>query len=231
MPERPGLRLPTTFPGWVRLALALGWVLLLVLTFGIGERPSTLADLEDAVRTGGVDEVRVSGGLSERGRGFATVEVHWQRGLGHYAVTVVEARPLRAAVHTDKEVVGDVETRLLRLQPDLTIRQEAFSPPGVSTSLLGRPMYDGAAMAVVGLWLGTLLSLVVLPQPWRATRWAWFWLMCGLAPLGSLAYLVLSGPAPFLNPPRDPARRLTGGKAFLLTIVLGFLGSVLVLAF
>lgn len=230
MPERPGVRLPTTFPGWARLALASGWVALLVFTFGIGARPSSLADLEDAVRTGEVDEVRVSGGLSEGAHGFATVQLSWQRGLGHYRAEVFEARPVSAAPSRDLRAVTDVETRLVGLQPGLTIRNEDYSPPGTSAELWGRPVYDGAALALGGLWVSTLLLMIALPQPWRVTRWGWFWLMWGLAPLGSIAYLVLSGPAPFLRPPLDPARRLTGGWAFLLSIMLAFVWSVLLVA-
>ncbi len=153
--------------------------------------------------------------------------MHWQRGLGQYAATVVEARPLRAAVNIDKEAVGDVETRLLRLRPDLTIRHEDFSPPSSSASLMGRPVYDGAAIALGGLWVSTLLLMIALPRPWRATQWAWFWLMWLPAPLGQLAYLLLSGPVPGTSPPRD-GKRLTGGSGLLLAIALGFAVNVMI---
>jgi hypothetical protein len=38
--------------------------------------------------------------------------------------------------------------------------------------------------------------------------------------VGAVAFLMLSGPFPGTRPPRDPGRRLTGGWAFLLGMVL-----------
>lgn len=58
------------------------------------------------------------------------------------------------------------------------------------------------------------------PAPWRATSWAWIWLILGGGPLGSIAYLLLGGPLGLWRP-RDVNRRLTGGWAFLIALVLG----------
>jgi hypothetical protein len=74
------------------------------------------------------------------------------------------------------------------------------------------------ALAAFGLFLAWLAFLVGGPQPWRATRWAWFWL--GFPPVGVLAHLLLSGPTPGLPAPRRPDRRLTGGWAFLIYLVV-----------
>ena len=223
---------PALLSVWARLALGLGWVALLVLTFGVGERESSLAELEDAVRAGEVSDIVVSGGLSARGRGMATVEVHWREGITRYSATVIEARPRRSAPPPQRldgadVVAGDVEDRLARLQPGLTFHREDYDPPGVSTSLMGEPVHDGAAMALLGLWGSTLLLLVLSPQPWRATRWAWFWLMWVPVPLGQLAYLLLSGPAPGTSPPRD-GKRLTGGQGFLLAVAAGLAANLLI---
>ena len=70
--------------------------------------------------------------------------------------------------------------------------------------------------ALAGLWL-----LVAGPQPWRATRWSWFWLAA--VPGGPVAFLLLSGPTPGVRPPRPERPRLTGGKALLLAIGLSIL--------
>ena len=43
---------------------------------------------------------------------------------------------------------------------------------------------------------------------------------CGVPPLGGLAFLLLGGSTAVLRPAR-PQRRLTGGWAFLLSIVVG----------
>ena len=73
------------------------------------------------------------------------------------------------------------------------------------------------------------------PDPWR--RWtaavAAFlvpvvaaWLL--LPPVGSIAFLLLSGPTAGLPAPRNPRRRLSGGWAFLLSLPLtGAVGALL----
>lgn len=83
------------------------------------------------------------------------------------------------------------------------------------------------AMSAALLFFAGFGLLIAGPQPWRATRWAWFWLL--LPPVGSVAFLLLSGPTPGLPSPRNPRRRLTGGGgvAFLLSLLLmPLLGSV-----
>ena len=50
-------------------------------------------------------------------------------------------------------------------------------------------------------------------------RYALLWLLTGLGPVVLLAYLVLGLPRPGA-PLQPPGRRLTGGWAFLLTLVL-----------
>ena len=73
------------------------------------------------------------------------------------------------------------------------------------------------------LGLGALVLLVGGRHPWRATRWAWFWLvvLTGVPTYAIVAYLLLSGRTPLVPAPRRGARRLTGGWAFLLGVLLG----------
>lgn len=71
----------------------------------------------------------------------------------------------------------------------------------------------GAVAFLVALL--TLMLLINGPPPW----WAWFWL--GTNPVGAVAFLVLSGPTPGVPAPDNPARRLTGGWAFLLSPLAG----------
>ena len=56
-------------------------------------------------------------------------------------------------------------------------------------------------------------------MPWRATKWAWIWLILLSGPLGSVAYLLLGGPLGLWRA-RDLSRRLTGGWAFRIAMVL-----------
>ena len=61
--------------------------------------------------------------------------------------------------------------------------------------------------------------LVAGPKPRLATRWAWFWLFCVAPPLSTLAFLLLGGSV-VAGQREHRGRRLTGGWAFLLSIVL-----------
>ncbi len=209
---------------WSRLALVLGWVLLVAIAFVVGERPSSLRDLDHAVAAGEVHEVRISGGLGADGRGFSTVQVHWRHGMLGYTTEVIEARPRNEAPRRSERgdatavIGGDLGTRLQAAQPGLEVVRVA--PTSWSTTLLGWQLPGWAGLGVLVLMVATLLMLVGSPEPWRATRWAWFWLMLVAAPVGVPAYLLLAGPTPLVPAPRTSARRLTGGWAFLLALVL-----------
>jgi len=71
--------------------------------------------------------------------------------------------------------------------------------------------------ALVGA-IGTLMVLVSGPQPWRATRWAWFWIIPTV--IGPPLFLILAGATPPLRSPREQHRKLTGGWAFLVALLL-----------
>ncbi|RHW25914.1 hypothetical protein D0Z08_16365 [Nocardioides immobilis] len=73
---------------------------------------------------------------------------------------------------------------------------------------------------MAGLFVMTIGMLGAAGEPWRATRWAWFWLILMLPPFACPAYLLFGGPAGLARPKR-PEARLTGGWAFLLAILLG----------
>ena len=220
----------TAVPAWSGLPRTVGWVLLgcgsllLLAALFLGARPSTLAHLEADVASGEVDAVQIAGGLSANGRGFSTVQVHWRRSLVGYSTEVIEARPRRAAPPLASRegvtavVTEDLGTRLTALQPKLRVGRAEFGH--LSSSLLGWRMPGWLAAVSLVFLLATLLLLVHGPQPRRATRWAWFWLMV-LTPVGAMAYLLLAGPTGLVRGPRDASKRLTGGWALLLAVFLG----------
>ncbi|WP_282943998.1 hypothetical protein [Cellulomonas endometrii] len=70
-------------------------------------------------------------------------------------------------------------------------------------------------------FLAALVLLITQPGPALATRWAWFWLGAFAWPFW-LAFVLLE-PTPVWSrrPATVPARRLTGGWAWLAGVVLG----------
>jgi hypothetical protein len=89
------------------------------------------------------------------------------------------------------------------------VRHESLVPSGVIWGWFGI-----AVLTTIGL-------LIAGPQPRRATKWAWFWLAVSITPLW-LVFLVLEPVPMWSDQPRPVARRrLTGGWAFLLSLVLG----------
>jgi hypothetical protein len=206
--------------GWVLLIC--GLLLLLTAPF-VGARSATLAHLEADVASGEVEAVQIAGGLAGD-RGYAVVEVQWRRGLVGYRTEVIEASPRRAAPSRASRgdatgvITEELGTRLTASEPGLRVDRVEFSR--LTSSFLGWQVPGWLAAASLVFLLATLLLLVHGPRPWRATRWAWFWLIA-LTPVGAAAYLLLAGPTALVRAPRDPSKRLTGGWAFLIALFLG----------
>ena len=203
------------------------WVLLAATVTVTGafflttEQPSSYRDLRAAVSEGDVDEVTVYGSTAPY-RGRLEVQVRWERGpfgaFGHVA-TVTEQHPLRDRPWHRRIVVEDVGADLTGLDPDLVVVRHDDAPSSSSTQAYGRPVafWFVAVSVVVTLW--TLLLLVTGDPPWRATRWAWFWLMGMVPPVGIVLFLLLSGRTGRW-PPSRPDERLTGGWAFLIAFAV-----------
>jgi len=123
---------------------------------------------------------------------------------------------------TDRDEVertqDDVAAQVRARDPRVRLVLEPWGSGVSSAFLLGRGLPGWLGLALLGAALTTLGLVVAGPEPQRATRWAWFWLHW--TPVGALAFLLLSGPTPGLPAPRS-GRRLTGGRGFLLALVLG----------
>jgi hypothetical protein len=194
---------------------------LAVLPFA-GERTAEWSDLQSLVRAGTVTEVQVDGELAASSTGFATVGIHWHRGLLDYVTTV---RQVRGDESGDALRSADVSAvlhsapgaRLAALQPGLHISR-AERESYADATMLGFQVPEILALVCWALMLLGMGILVLGPAPWRATRWAWFWWLGN--PVGVAAFLLASGPVPGLPTPSNPDRRLTGGWSFLLMLVV-----------
>ena len=186
----------------VRVALAaglvLGWVQLASMPLH-----GSLDDLIDDLARGDVTRVT----LERPGVGAS----------GHFGVLWEgEGRPGRASYFYDDGTVsgsGAVRDEALRIRSAAELSPEDVEIVEVDALQPGGTwLLHGTAL------LGTLLVLVVGPQPRLATRWAWFWLMY-LAPPAALVFLVLE-PVPLWRREANAGRkRLTGGWALLLALV------------
>ena len=208
---------------WVglRLVLAAGYVLLGCAAAVLHQGESTLDQLYADLESGSVSQVRVVGDvLPPTSTGSALQEVTWRTGSRAWRVELVQVRgsdggalPASRAERTTDDVVQQVRAR----SPEIDL--EVSSPrTGVSAQAFGVSYAGFAALPVVVLTVAGLLLLVGGPQPWRATRWGWFWLC--LVPGGPLVYLARSGPTPGLRPPAPDDALLTGGWALLAAVVL-----------
>ena len=204
---------------WVLLAVMAG---VLACALLLGEREAPLADLREAVASGEVTEVRLTEGLPPGATGWSAVAIGWDGGPGMDHLTwVTQASSERQAQQARRQgsypvVVGDVADALGAGGREVRV-------VGTTMQLRGGPSLFGTSVApwLFWTWLVSVLATLVLVgdhDTWRATPWAWRWLVL-LTPVGAPAYLLLGGPTGLL-PPAPGARRLTGGWAFLVALVV-----------
>jgi hypothetical protein len=206
---------------WVLLA---GWLVAIVVVVATGTRESSADDLRDAIARGEVHDVEASGALG--GRTFGTVELRWREHGMHYTATAV-----RVPMHRHHRLRGFHETGphprftgtladyLTRGGGTVEIERTDGLTSGATTRALGWEVGGWVVALMIAALVLTLVT-VATSEPWRATPWAWAWLILGFPVIAGPAYLLFGGPFG-LAPPARPERRLTGGWAFLLSIVLG----------
>lgn len=206
---------------WARLGLLGGWIIVLGLMLAVGTREASWQDLQSSLADGSVTTVQVAGELEPGSTGYGVAEVRWREGLWRHRTEVLQVSSPSAdsggVTPSSVRVTGGVGARLRDEHPGLAVEQ--VSRPAVTSEFFGwtvSPLVGAAAFVTALL---TLMLLILGPSPWWATRWAWFWL--GTTPVGAVAFLVLSGPTPGVPAPDDPARRLTGGWALLLSLLVG----------
>jgi hypothetical protein len=188
---------------------------------------TSMDDFDSAVASGRVHTVRLVGAMPAGATGSSLVELHWHDRL---VARVSEVRQVSSDINgspgssgTDRIVVGDLVGHLSSTHPGLRVINEPDAPyHSVGNGIvMGWRVPGWIALVVLFSWITTLGLLINAPEPWRATRWAWFWIITNpLVPLGSLAFLLLSGPTPLLPAAKTNGRRLHGGWAFIITTVV-----------
>ena len=190
----------------LRVLIAVGLVLGMAQ---MATRPveRSVDDLLAALRSGHVSAVSIDRpGPGEESSGSSRVE--WS-GQGRPAFASYEYSTMEGSVQFDE---GEAILRAADAAGvPVTVTGPFSYPSGISFP-------NGAPGALAGL--AVLLLLIGGPQPRLATKWAWFWLGIAVTPLW-LAFVVLE-PLPMWADRPQPAarRRLTGGWAFLLSLVL-----------
>ena len=191
---------------WLRWAPIGWWFLSAATVLVVGERPSSLPALLAAVDAGQVSEMQVVGALPPGADGFVIQDVQWrQGGLSRYA----EVRHASPGYTQDQGTSAkattsiDVATVIRQHSPEVRVRVSPTPSSSITSEIWDwrvPPWLGGFVLA------GVLCCLLVLgagPEPWRATRWAWAWAVLLAAPVGTLAFAMLSGPTPLVPSPRN----------------------------
>jgi hypothetical protein len=210
----------------IRFGLLAVFAALAGTILSVGQSISDLPSLEGAVRSGQVREVTVLTGAP--GDVFARQQVIWSTS---WYDRITEVRPEQPGdLVESSNGAADIPSRdageyLTALAGDgrseLIVHRGSYRY--TDTGVLNWRTPEWAGPSAVALWVAVLFVLVGGPHPWRATRWAWFWLLLGIPELAIPAFLLFSGPGLGLRPPRAGRRGFTGGWAFVLFLI--FSGS------
>lgn len=247
--RRPWRVLAVHLVGWALLGGFLTSAVAMVLLGSLEARPGALEErLGSDAAAGEVTTLHVERPFRDHatypsapgaGHWSGVVEVRWREGGLWRSTSYVTASSDRAARRLQRSTgllpsaVGDpyaLPPEWTQAQPRLDV---AWSEPGSRAMTGSAEVFDvewtGPSWAVLTggvIGLTALAWLLVGPQPWRFTRWGWFWLVFGAWPVGVPAFLLFGGSTGLL-PPSDPARRLSGWSGFGLSIVTALLCGAL----
>lgn len=204
---------------WLLLPACLVLVLLTVTT---GVRSSSFGSLLSALDDGRVHAVQVTPGLGPDTSGCSVQQIRWREGLWQHRTEVVVHTPGDASSCDGSTAVHakDVVPQLRQVQPGLHVERVGYDLRG-GFSIFGWHTPQWVGLAALGWWFAAVTLLAAGPAPWRATRWAWFWVMTN--PLGVVAFALLAGPTPPLAPharARPWTHRRVGVPADLARLLL-----------
>lgn len=170
----------------------------------------TVGDLLSNLSDGNVETMTIERPPSDL-QGQMRLRVDWTQTSGRDGYTYYESSTL-----LDQPGIDEGETILTAAQGspspvDITVRDGMADRSGIIWNAIGL------------VWIAALFVLIAGRQPRLATKWAWFWLGWAV-PVAFLVFLVLEPVPAWRRTAASPrARRLTGGWAFLLALVLGTL--------
>lgn len=218
---------PTVSRGWDtwRVALLVWLGAVIVATLLTGTRPASLAHLQGELASGQVTAVTLVGELPPGVVGSASVQIAWHDGLMPRYTEVKQVREDPVTFFSDTSgttsfVSSDLTEELTGLTPSGELRvttQEHRT--GSGGELYGWRVPTWTSFAAMAWLLATLFTLVSGPEPRWATRWAWFWLFTGSLGLAMVPFTIFGLPRGG-QPVRPRGRRLTGGWAFLIGLLL-----------
>lgn len=241
LPRTRGVpRLPSfRAAGWLLLCL---WALAATTAQVVGHSEAPAEDLRSALRSGEVARVAVDldpwSARAWRGPedySSRSVVVEWRDGWRLHRTTLTEYSTQERADRARERARKRYDPT--NPAPGRTPAAVVAAPVGewlgsFGTEVVAKDLPSGSFSIgslylpgwlfgwLLGVTVGTYAMVGLNAQPWRATSWAWTWIVLFVPPLGVPAYLVLGGPAG-LFPPRTPHRpRLTGGWAFLLVCLV-----------
>lgn len=207
---------------WLRWALAALWLFVMVTAVLAGSREADFDTLVSDLNSGRVSSVAVTPGLPDGADGSAQQTIFWTGGLLHRHTVVqvsTDNAPDASALQGNVTRIHghDAAVELRRDYPGLTVTRASYITSWAEfygfrvPQWLIWPMLGGAVL--------TLMVLVSGGEPWRASRWAWFWLLS--TAIGPPLFLFLSGRTWPIPDPRAGHRRLSGGWAFIIAAVCG----------
>ncbi len=201
-----------------RALLAIALVLAGASLLATPARTST-GDLHLGLQRGSVDWVVIEEApdSDEPVTGVQAASVTWSTGWGRELTAFLPSYD-DGDGRSDWDATDDIRSAVERSPGDVDLTTvPAGSRPTPTTS------WPFTVAAAVG-GLGAFLYLVAGPAPRVATRWAWFWLATGSPVLWLV--MVVAEPVPLwfgVDRAAAPRRRLTGGPAFVFSLVAGTL--------
>lgn len=222
-----------TRDGWPRGHRIYGWILALaVLVLAVtwmvdGAKHEPYDSFTHALENGEVTEIEVAGTreVTSDDNGFFRIDVYWRDNFRPRFAEVTQAsseRQKQSALRNGHDVVvvtDDLVAEWKELRPGLEVTERPRHTGGtVGVNKGGAAVHQvpgWAAILTLFLLLAVFVQITLGPQPRRATRWGWFWLLLWVPTLAVPAYLLLGGPLGLGGRPRTNFR-VSGPLVFVV---------------